>query len=50
RQTTSAEDISYCLLRIFNLNMPLIYGEGSVKAFYRLRQEVTRNSRDHSLL
>lgn len=35
RQTTRAEDIAYCLLGIFDVNMPLLYGEGT-KAFIRL--------------
>ncbi|KAK1759798.1 heterokaryon incompatibility protein-domain-containing protein [Echria macrotheca] len=50
RKTTRAEDKAYCLLGIFNVNMPLIYGEGSSKAFQRLQQEILQNSRDHSLL
>ena len=32
RVTTRDEDIAYCLLGIFNVNMPLLYGEGE-KAF-----------------
>jgi hypothetical protein len=32
RQTTRPEDIAYCLLGIFDANMPLMYGEGP-KAF-----------------
>ena len=32
RVTTRDEDIAYCLLGIFDVNMPLIYGEGE-KAF-----------------
>jgi hypothetical protein len=30
RQTTRVEDIAYCLLGIFGINMPLLYGEGPV--------------------
>jgi len=26
RQTTRTEDLGYCLIGIFNVNMPLIYG------------------------
>jgi hypothetical protein len=36
RQTTRIEDMAYCLLGIFNVNMPLLYGEGD-KAFIRLQ-------------
>ena len=32
RVTTRDEDIAYCLLGMFDVNMPLIYGEGE-KAF-----------------
>jgi hypothetical protein len=35
RQTTRTEDMAYCLLGIFGINMPLLYGEGS-RAFIRL--------------
>jgi hypothetical protein len=28
RSTTRVEDIAYCMLGIFNINMPLLYGEG----------------------
>jgi hypothetical protein len=33
RQTTRTEDVAYSLLGIFDVNMPLIYGEGR-KAFH----------------
>jgi len=36
RETTRTEDLAYCLLGIFGVNMPLLYGEGS-KAFLRLQ-------------
>lgn len=49
RTTTRPEDVAYCLLGIFNINMPIIYGEGD-KAFFRLQQEILRNSQDHSIL
>lgn len=29
RQTTRIEDISYCLMGLFDVNMPLLYGEGT---------------------
>ncbi|TID14281.1 HET-domain-containing protein [Venturia nashicola] len=48
RTTTRAEDIAYCLLGIFNVNMPLLYGEGE-KAFIRLQEEIMKESDDHSL-
>lgn len=48
RQTTRVEDIAYCLLGLFEIAMPLIYGEGT-KAFFRLQEEIGRSMRDHSI-
>jgi len=48
RQTRRVEDIAYCLLGIFKVNMPLLYGEGS-KAFKRLQEELIKASDDESL-
>ena len=49
RNTTRVEDTAYCLMGIFNVNMPLIYGEGG-KAFLRLQQQILAESNDQSLL
>ncbi|KAK7191113.1 HET and Ankyrin domain-containing protein [Paraphaeosphaeria sporulosa] len=40
RQTKREEDAAYSLLGIFNVHMPLIYGEGKDKAFVRLKKEI----------
>lgn len=48
RNTTRPEDIAYCLMGIFNVNMPLLYGEGT-KAFIRLQEEIMKQTTDHSL-
>lgn len=48
RSTTRVEDAAYCLLGLFDVNMPLLYGEGK-KAFLRLQQEIMKVSEDHSL-
>lgn len=48
RQTTQEEGLAYCLMGIFNVNMPLLYGEGP-KAFIRLQEEILREMRDVSL-
>ncbi|KAF2790565.1 HET-domain-containing protein [Melanomma pulvis-pyrius CBS 109.77] len=40
RQTTRKEDMAYCLLGIFDIQMPLLYGEGQQKAMRRLRKEI----------
>jgi hypothetical protein len=50
RVTTRSEDISYCLLGIFNVQMPLLYGEGETKAFFRLQEEIIKSSADQSIL
>ena len=49
RNTSRIEDMAYCLLGIFSVNMPLLYGEGG-KAFRRLQEEIMKaNPTDHSL-
>lgn len=48
RETTRTEDIAYCLMGIFDVNMPLLYGEGP-KAFIRLQEEIIKESTDQSL-
>ena len=48
RETTRVEDIGYCLLGIFGVHMPMIYGEGD-KAFLRLQHEIIKGSTDQSL-
>lgn len=48
RQTTRKEDAAYCLMGIFGVNMPLLYGEGD-KAFLRLQEEIMKVSGDQSL-
>jgi hypothetical protein len=42
RETTRKEDLAYSLLGIFDVYMPLIYGEGRDKAFDRLRDEIEK--------
>jgi hypothetical protein len=40
RTTTKTEDMAYCMMGIFDVNMPLLYGEG-VKAMERLEREIS---------
>ncbi|KAI9775928.1 MAG: hypothetical protein M1839_000717 [Geoglossum umbratile] len=40
RQTKREEDKAYSLLGIFEIHMPLIYGEGREKALIRLQKEI----------
>jgi hypothetical protein len=48
RQTTRPEDISYCLLGILGVHMPLLYGEGA-RAFSRLQEEVMKSGTDPTI-
>ncbi|KAI3319068.1 HET-domain-containing protein [Xylariaceae sp. AK1471] len=48
RVTSRMEDTAYCLLGIFGVNMPLLYGEGN-RAFLRLQEEIIRVTYDHSI-
>lgn len=49
RQTTRIEDRAYSLMGIFDINMPMLYGEGD-NAFRRLQEEILRRSSDRSIL
>jgi hypothetical protein len=44
RTTKREEDMAYSLLGIFDVHMPLIYGEGRKKAFARLQKEIDASS------
>lgn len=48
RVTTRIEDRAYCLLGLFDVNMPLLYGEEH-KAFRRLQEEIIRSTSDLSI-
>lgn len=49
RRTTRIEDEAYCLLGIFGVNMPMLYGEGR-RAFYRLQEEIIKQTEDYTFL
>jgi hypothetical protein len=49
RKTSRAEDRAYCLMGLFGINMPLLYGEGE-KAFHRLQEEIIKQTEDLSFL
>ncbi|KAI0779414.1 heterokaryon incompatibility protein-domain-containing protein [Fomes fomentarius] len=48
RRTTRLEDEAYCLMGLFGVNMPTIYGEGH-KAFRRLQEVILKQTSDMSL-
>jgi Heterokaryon incompatibility protein (HET) len=50
RKTKRSEDIAYCLLGIFDVNIVPIYGEGPFKAFMRLQEQILKRWTDPSLL
>jgi hypothetical protein len=47
-QTKKVEDRAYSLMGLFDINMPMIYGERE-NAFLRLQQYITRKSKDESI-
>lgn len=48
RNTTLPEDMAYSLLGLLDINLPLIYGEGTA-AFMRVQEEVLRRHDDESI-
>lgn len=48
RTTSRLEYQAYCLMGLFGVNMPLLYGEGA-KAFRRLQKEILASDEDASL-
>lgn len=48
RTTSRIEDRAYSLLGIFDVYMPMLYGEGH-RAFRRLQEEIIKQSDDHTI-
>ncbi|KAH9893310.1 hypothetical protein C8Q73DRAFT_527156 [Cubamyces lactineus] len=48
RSTTRIEDCAYCLMGLFGVHMPTVYGEGH-RAFARLQEEILKQIPDQSL-
>jgi hypothetical protein len=48
RKCTRIEDVAYSLMGIFNINMPMLYGEGE-NAFLRLQEEIIKTTFDQSI-
>jgi Heterokaryon incompatibility protein (HET) len=44
RETKRPEDKAYSLLGIFNIHMPLLYGEGREEAVKRLRRKISKSA------
>lgn len=49
RQTSKVEVLAYCLMGIFNVKMPLLYGERLPGAFRRLQEEILKVHDDTSI-
>ncbi|KAK5411058.1 hypothetical protein LTR06_005948 [Exophiala xenobiotica] len=48
RKTERIEDRAYSLLGLFDVSMPMLYGEGE-RSFTRLQEEIIKHSDDHSI-
>ncbi|CCX05199.1 Similar to Vegetative incompatibility protein HET-E-1; acc. no. Q00808 [Pyronema omphalodes CBS 100304] len=48
RVTTRIEDTVYCLMGIFGIHMPILYGQKE-NAFYRLQREIINSSDDQTI-
>jgi heterokaryon incompatibility protein (HET) len=46
RETTREEDQAYCLMGIFDVSLPVIYGEGKKNALKRLQDAINHRSND----
>ncbi|KAK3374624.1 heterokaryon incompatibility protein-domain-containing protein [Podospora didyma] len=49
RQTTRNEDTAYCLMGIFDINMPLLYGEGTKSIYEITGRDHEKKAYDHSI-
>lgn len=49
RKVTREEDQAYSLMGLFDINIPLLYGEGGMKAFHRLQEAIYNSTGDHSI-
>ncbi|KIJ58653.1 hypothetical protein HYDPIDRAFT_33668 [Hydnomerulius pinastri MD-312] len=45
RQTTRLEDVAYSLIGIFDISIPVAYGEGS-RAFHKLMEAISQNCKE----
>jgi hypothetical protein len=48
RAVTKEEDEAYSLFGLFDVNLPLLYGEGRLKAFFRLQEAIYDTTSDHT--
>lgn len=48
RECTRVEEVAYSLMGLFNINMPMLWGEGE-NAFLRLQEEIIRTTFDQPI-
>ncbi|OAL51338.1 HET-domain-containing protein [Pyrenochaeta sp. DS3sAY3a] len=48
RETSRVEDVAYSLMGLFDVFMPMLYGEGE-RAFIRLQEEIMKQSEDNTI-
>ena len=48
RKTSRIEDRAYSLIGLFDISLPILYGEG-LRSFQRLQEEIIRQSFDHTI-
>lgn len=48
RQTTKPEDAAHCMLGLFDVHIPLIYGEGKDNAWRRVKVEMAKKKRERA--
>ena len=49
RKTTVPEDLAYCLVGIFDVDLTINYGEGAERAFYRLQEAIIKKTDDRNI-
>ncbi|KAI0890102.1 HET-domain-containing protein [Annulohypoxylon maeteangense] len=49
RYVTRGEDVAYSLMGLFDVHMPVMYGEGAEAAFKRLQREIMQSSFDMTI-
>jgi hypothetical protein len=50
RETTRSEDVAYSLMGMFDVSIPIAYGEGAQRAFFRLVGAIMQVSNDPGVL
>ena len=46
---TRQEDMAYCLMGLFGVSLPILYGEGGVRSFFCLQNEILQAIDDQTI-